>query len=472
MSKLGTWSTTPGNNNSTPPDGWPEGQAPSTVNDCAREMMASVRTVFNDTSFFDNGNTPSFLTATTFSMGSADVATFHVGRRVKLFDATTLYGTIDSVSATFVSVRLDGNNAALTANLSSVAVSVIRANDNALPDVVGTDNMIINGNMEVWQRGNGPFGFSTGAAGAYTADRWLYAHFTTSTVNVSRAERSANSNNVPTLAQAGQYLNSSLRVSVSATDVAIAAGEYAVIGYRMEGYDWRAIAHRPLTLGFWAFSTLTGTYCIALHNTGQSVSFIQNYTLTAASTWSHFNISIPEATTVGTWDYSAGRGVVVDFVLAAGSSWQGGAGNWTAGGSLVATSSQVNFVGTTGTFKITGVDLHAGGPQPLATRPYPVELAMCQRYYWRGLPAGALNFNAYTANSVASWPATFPVTMRATPTLAVSLPGVILVATKGNPSLAEGTPHGYRILGSASVASINASFDFGASDFFEADAEL
>ncbi len=44
MADVSTWSTTAGSNNSTPPDGWPEGQNPSTVNDCAREMMAQVAT--------------------------------------------------------------------------------------------------------------------------------------------------------------------------------------------------------------------------------------------------------------------------------------------------------------------------------------------------------------------------------------------------------------------------------------------
>lgn len=41
MSKLLTWSTTALNNNSTPPDGFPEGQAPSSLNNSGREVMAA-----------------------------------------------------------------------------------------------------------------------------------------------------------------------------------------------------------------------------------------------------------------------------------------------------------------------------------------------------------------------------------------------------------------------------------------------
>jgi hypothetical protein len=49
MSDVSTWSTTPGSNNSATPDGWPEGQAASTVNDCARQMMAELAEWYLDT---------------------------------------------------------------------------------------------------------------------------------------------------------------------------------------------------------------------------------------------------------------------------------------------------------------------------------------------------------------------------------------------------------------------------------------
>lgn len=42
MSEIHTWDTTAANNNSAPPDGWPENMAYSAVNNCAREMMAAL----------------------------------------------------------------------------------------------------------------------------------------------------------------------------------------------------------------------------------------------------------------------------------------------------------------------------------------------------------------------------------------------------------------------------------------------
>ncbi len=49
MSNVSQWDNSAANNNSAPPNGWPEGQAPSTVNDCAREVMAAVSRWFDDT---------------------------------------------------------------------------------------------------------------------------------------------------------------------------------------------------------------------------------------------------------------------------------------------------------------------------------------------------------------------------------------------------------------------------------------
>jgi len=49
MSELtsSNWSETSASNNQPPPNGWPEGQAPSTLNDCAREMMGALKRWWN-----------------------------------------------------------------------------------------------------------------------------------------------------------------------------------------------------------------------------------------------------------------------------------------------------------------------------------------------------------------------------------------------------------------------------------------
>lgn len=382
MSKVGSWNTTAGSNNATPPDGWPEGQAPSTVNDCAREMMAQIKVMVNSLEYIDLNNTPSFLTATTFSMATADVANFEVGRRVKLFDTNTMYGTIISVSATQVQVRLDYHTAqsALTASLSSIAMAVLKSSNNSIPDNAWKrKNVIINGSMDIWQR-SASFQPANNTI-TYTADRWSINMSTGGALAISRSERSANASNVPALAQSGVFFTNSLLISVSAADAAVAAGEFVTLDYKIEGYDWRQIAHKPINLSFWVNTRQSGTYAVALQNTGSDRSFVQNYTISAIAAWTKVSIPVPEALTTGTWDYSSGVGLRVRFVLEGGATYQGGAGNWTVA-NILCTSSQVNFLQSAGnTFALTGVQLEEGQfATPLETRHYNTEATLCKRY--------------------------------------------------------------------------------------------
>lgn len=157
MSKLGSWSTTAGSNNATPPDGWPEGQAPSTVNDCAREMMASIRTVFNDAQFFDGNLTPTFVNTTSFTVAGDQTSAMHAGRRLKLFDGGNVnYAEILAASFTAVTTISVSAASALTASLSSFAVGLLHANTNssALPrrayfDFLTASSMAVPGNLSV-----------------------------------------------------------------------------------------------------------------------------------------------------------------------------------------------------------------------------------------------------------------------------------------------------------------------------------
>ena len=48
MTNVSAWSITAGSNNSSPPNGWPEGMQRSAVNDCAREMMAAIAKWYKD----------------------------------------------------------------------------------------------------------------------------------------------------------------------------------------------------------------------------------------------------------------------------------------------------------------------------------------------------------------------------------------------------------------------------------------
>lgn len=141
MSKAGRWSTTAANNNAAPPDGWPEGQAPSTVNDCARENMAAIKTALQDMDFFDHDFTPTFINVNSFSVPGDQTTRLVANRRLKLFDGATIYRAIATASFTTVTtISLDAGTA-ITSSLSSFAISIINPTNPATPANGGFDRI-------------------------------------------------------------------------------------------------------------------------------------------------------------------------------------------------------------------------------------------------------------------------------------------------------------------------------------------
>jgi len=107
MSDIQTWSNTAASNNATPPNGFPEGMAPSTVNDAARELMAAVSRYRSDT---DGVNTSAGTNAITLAASrtmtayaQGDLYTFKAGGTNT--GATTL--NVDSLGAK--DVQFNGN---------------------------------------------------------------------------------------------------------------------------------------------------------------------------------------------------------------------------------------------------------------------------------------------------------------------------------------------------------------------------
>lgn len=135
MPDISAWSTTAANNATGDSSiNWAEGQLPSTVNNSARAMMASVRgtlegpdSKYNGAEFIDFGLVPTRTGNTTFTLPTTDyTAAFVEGRRLRLTDSTTIMATVVSSSfgagVTTVTVIADGGTA-LSASLSKVYLS-------------------------------------------------------------------------------------------------------------------------------------------------------------------------------------------------------------------------------------------------------------------------------------------------------------------------------------------------------------
>lgn len=420
MAKVSTWSTTAASNNSTPPDGWPEGQAPSTVNDCAREMMAQIRTQFEDSGWFDWGSTHTFVSGTSFTVATDLTDRYHAGRRIRAVGATTgtIYGTIDSSSFaspdTTVTIRWD-TGAQLKSETLTVSLSATRAKSTAEHDL-DTRNYMENGALDVWQDSRSETGVT--ATNSRIAD---FLQFQLSTHGTWTVDRTTTA---PTVAQAGRKLNYSLRALCTTADATVAAGAFVNIRYAIEGHDYQPLFQQPQTLSFWARSTTTGTYCISLRNAAADRSYVSTFAIDAADTWEKKSFTITAAHT-GTWNHTNDVGVSVGIALAAGTDFHTTADAWQTG-NFLATSAQTNLAATVNNnFFVADMRLCKGyDTSHVVHRPFSEVLSLAQRRFTKSFtydtkPAQNIGLGTEirtTANSVLlRAPVNFPSEMRAAP---------------------------------------------------------
>lgn len=152
MSLISRWSTTPNANGTlgSTPFYWPENQAPSTVNDCARQMMATIRTQWNDAAWFNWGYTVTRVSGNSFTVVTASwntvtlPAAFEVDGRIKCYDTSTIYGTITTVSVSAAStlVTFTPDAFSLTSSFTSVYNSIIPPTNTPIPGLNIPTNVV------------------------------------------------------------------------------------------------------------------------------------------------------------------------------------------------------------------------------------------------------------------------------------------------------------------------------------------
>lgn len=234
-------------------------------------------------------------------------------------------------------------------------------------------NPIINGNLEIWQRGSSFVGITNGQ---YCADRFMFGIAGSGVANANR------STNVPSLASAGVLFNYSLEVDVTTADASMASTDLGYIRTSIEGHNWRHFAQRQFTISFWVLSSKTGTHCIAFRNTGADRSYVAEYTINAADTWEYKTITVTASPSAGTWDYLTLVGLNIYWMYASGSSFNTTPGAWQTG-AFLSTSNQVNVLDSTSNFfRLTGIKIDLGSvATPIQFVPFEMDLARCRRYY-------------------------------------------------------------------------------------------
>jgi len=293
-------------------------------------------------------------------------------------------------------------------------------------------NRIINGAMVIDQRNAGTS--ITGNDAVFPVDRWKWNDSQDGKFTLGQ-----NLNSVTPPPGFANYLGAQVSSSVS-----IGSGDYFIIRQNIEGYNiadwnWGTANAKTVTLSFWVYSSLTGTFGGSLQNSANNQAYPFLYTISSANTWTQISLTIAGPTS-GTWLTTNSRGVVINFGLGVGSTYSGTAGSWNTNYNFSATGG-VSVVGTgSATFYITGVQLEVG---TVATqfeyRQYGQELALCQRYYWQYTGVSSTGYTGMGAGgfiSSTSFSAfiPYPVQMRATPTFTQAN---LQVTTTGYPTISS-----------------------------------
>ncbi len=279
-------------------------------------------------------------------------------------------------------------------------------------------NLIINGAMQVWQRGTT---IDTITNGGYLCDRWRLAHGgTDGNVDVDR------STDVPS----GQGFAYSQKISMDASETSLDADDQVNLQQRFEGQNLQQIlkgtsSAKSLTLSFWVKSSVASTYSVNLRDNDNTRVIASTYVINNANTWEKKTITFAGDTT-GALDNDNARSLDLTFYMDAGTSFTGGtfASSWGD-----ASNSNVRVFATTGWLEstspewyITGAQLEVGQTAtPFEHANYGDTLAKCQRYYFKIIADNASDSFCTghcdsTGNTSANGTVAFPVTMRDSPT--------------------------------------------------------
>ena len=294
-------------------------------------------------------------------------------------------------------------------------MAITRISNPAIADVRGVNfrNIIINGGMDIAQRGTSTTGLQNSPE--FLIDRWSYRRsgtFTSATFSM------AQSTDVPT----GQGFSKSAKIDCTATESSLPADVFAAFNQAIEGQMLQYLkkgtsSSESLALSFWVKSNKTGTYIFNLIDQDNTRSISKSYTISSADTWEKKTI-ILDADTTGTLDNDNAASFQLYWYFCAGSNFTSGTlgTTWSSTTDANRAVGQVNLADSTSNeWYITGVQIEAGSQaSDFEFLPTDVNLGRCQRYYQRNFyPTLGVVGTASTSVHIGR----LVVSMRASPTL-------------------------------------------------------
>jgi hypothetical protein len=261
-------------------------------------------------------------------------------------------------------------------------MALIKLNTRSIPDDavtpakisqnLGRRNMIINGAMNVAQRGTSFSGTSGGDESQFVVDRWRYGH-KTGTVTLTQ-------NGVSDLVG----FQNSVKIQVTGTGTA-ATGNQDLFETKIEGQDlvsagWGLSNAKDLTLSFYYKSNSTDNRVAWFYSPERGRDLAVIFAASALNTWERITINIPADQA---FDDNSNSGLYIRFILSAGSQFTTGlASTWGAIGND-RYGGVANFHSSTSNYaEFTGAQLEVGDTAtPFEHLSFGEELSLCHRYF-------------------------------------------------------------------------------------------
>ena len=250
-------------------------------------------------------------------------------------------------------------------------------------------NIIINGGMNVYQRGS--LSITQSNNGGYALDRFQF----TQSGSIGQWEGTMTQDTTMSdadIATTGQ--RNALKILTTTVENSISADEESRLMYKIEAQDCQRLRYgtssaQSATLSFWAKSTVAGDYAVSIWQTDGSDVIGSKYTL-AANTWTKVSITFAGNTLENIANDNT-EGLRINFMLIAGgdytsadnTSWGGYTATKLAYGHTASSVSNPWGTNANDAWYITGIQFELGSvATPFEHRSYMEELQRCRRYYY------------------------------------------------------------------------------------------
>ena len=318
-----------------------------------------------------SGALPAISAASLTNVPAANVVGVHTSLTVT--NATTTGTAVVGGGVTISESGIEASGIGITcANINGGQIS-------------GRRNIIINGAMQVAQRGTSSTGSDTN--GYSTVDRFSFAQNGTDAYPDIAQGTVASGTTPYTLG-----FRKCWKITNGNQTSGAGAGDYMSLSYKVESQDisnsgWNYLSSSSyITLSFWVKSSVAQNFYGYLYaNNGSRLRSFETGSLTA-DTWTKVTKTISGDSNLA-FNNDNAQGLQIHFAQFWGTDFTDGShslNTWAAysGSSRMPDNTSTWYTTNDATFEITGVQLEVG-PQatPFEHRSYGEELALCQRYY-------------------------------------------------------------------------------------------